>query len=219
MLDDDSALGLSGERAPAELETIAVPPTIQALLAERLDRLNAAERAVIEAASIEGKEFGRERVEALIGDAIDAEISALVRKDLIEPFREDTFRFRHQLIRDAAYDGMSKELRAHLHERFADWLEARPMTFTVVDELARVPPRARRESAARARRGAHEHRAACGAGIGEPGRRGPACRPARRPVRCECAARARDRPGPQRRCSERGAAAGPSVHRSSKRVG
>jgi class 3 adenylate cyclase/tetratricopeptide (TPR) repeat protein len=135
MLDDDGVLVPGDERAPAELATIAVPPTIQALLAERLDRLNAAERAVIEAASIEGKEFGRERVKALVGEAIDPELSMLVRKDLIEPFGDDTFRFRHQLIRDAAYDGMSKELRAQLHERFADWLEARPMTFPVVDEL------------------------------------------------------------------------------------
>jgi class 3 adenylate cyclase/tetratricopeptide (TPR) repeat protein len=135
MLDDDGALVPGDGRAPAELATIAVPPTIQALLAERLDRLSASERAVIEAASIEGKEFGRERVEALVGEAIDAEVSALVRKDLIERFGEDTFRFRHQLIRDAAYDGMAKELRAHLHERFADWLEARPLTFPVVDEL------------------------------------------------------------------------------------
>jgi class 3 adenylate cyclase len=135
MLDDDGALAAADGRAPTELAAIAVPPTIQALLAERLDRLSAPERAVIEAASIEGKEFGRERVEVLVGDAIDAELSALVRKDLIERFGEDTFRFRHQLIRDAAYDGMSKELRAHLHERFADWLEARPMSFPVVDEL------------------------------------------------------------------------------------
>jgi class 3 adenylate cyclase/tetratricopeptide (TPR) repeat protein len=134
MLDDDGAL-VPGEGAPAELATIAVPPTIQALLAERLDRLTAAERAVIEAASIEGKEFARERVEALVGDSIDAELSALVHKDLVEPFGEDTFRFRHHLIRDAAYDGMAKGLRAQLHERFADWLEVRPLTFPVVDEL------------------------------------------------------------------------------------
>jgi tetratricopeptide (TPR) repeat protein len=70
-----------------------------------------------------------------VDESIDAPLGALVRKDLIEPFGEDTFRFRHQLIRDAAYEGISKELRAHLHERFADWLEARPMAFPVVDEL------------------------------------------------------------------------------------
>ena len=139
MLVDDGVLGRGNGRAAAELATIAVPPTIQALLAARLDRLSPSERAVIEAASIEGKEFGRERVEALladtVGESIVGELSALVHKDLIEPFGEDTFRFRHQLVRDAAYEGISKELRAHMHERFADWLEARPLAFPVVDEL------------------------------------------------------------------------------------
>ncbi len=48
----------------------------------------------------------------------------------------ETFRFRHQLIRDAAYEGMPKEMRAGLHERFADWLEARPSAYPVIiDEL------------------------------------------------------------------------------------
>jgi class 3 adenylate cyclase/tetratricopeptide (TPR) repeat protein len=139
MLVDDGVLVRGNGRAPAEFATIAVPPTIHALLAARLDRLSPSERAVIEAASIEGKEFGRERVEALladtVGESIAGELSALVHKDLIEPFGEDTFRFRHQLIRDAAYEGISKELRAHMHERFADWLEARPLVFPVVDEL------------------------------------------------------------------------------------
>ena len=52
----------------------------------------------------------------------------LVRRDLIRPDRsslagQDAFRFRHQLIRDAAYEAAPKALRAELHERFADWLE------------------------------------------------------------------------------------------------
>jgi tetratricopeptide (TPR) repeat protein len=141
MLIDDGILDAGDRRAPFELTTIAVPPTIQALLAARLDRLSPIERAVIEAASIEGKEFARERVKALVADgvreSIGAELRALVRKDLIRPVDadEDTFRFRHQLIRDAAYEGMSKELRGDLHERFADWLKARPSSVPGLDEL------------------------------------------------------------------------------------
>jgi tetratricopeptide (TPR) repeat protein len=55
-------------------------------------------------------------------------LQALVRKELVRPDRaafpgEDAFRFRHLLIRDAAYEAMPKELRAALHERFAGWLE------------------------------------------------------------------------------------------------
>ena len=52
----------------------------------------------------------------------------LVRRELVRAERstlpgQEMFRFRHLLIRDAAYEGMPKELRAELHERFADWLE------------------------------------------------------------------------------------------------
>jgi class 3 adenylate cyclase/tetratricopeptide (TPR) repeat protein len=118
-----------------------VPPTISALIAARLDRLPPAERAVIEAASIEGKEFARERVAALVegdlAEAVDVHLRALVRKDLVRPTKasEELFRFRHQLIRDGAYDGMAKELRAALHERFAAGLDARPADIPAADEL------------------------------------------------------------------------------------
>ena len=142
MLADDGVLTAGDGRQADALRSIAVPPTIQALLAARLDRLDPTERTVIEAASVEGKEFTRERVAALAGDGIADSIGALlrglVRKDLIRPIGADadTFRFRHQLVRDAAYDGMPKELRAELHERFADWLQARPLAFpAIMDEL------------------------------------------------------------------------------------
>jgi class 3 adenylate cyclase/tetratricopeptide (TPR) repeat protein len=107
-------------------EEIAVPPTIQALLDARLDRLRAPERAVIEAAAVEGKEFARESVWALVGDeAVGAHLRELERKDLVRPVGADTYRFRHQLIRDAAYEGIPKLRRALLHVRFADLLAAR----------------------------------------------------------------------------------------------
>ena len=68
------------------LTDVALPPTIQALLAARLDRLAPAERVVLEAAAIEGKEFTREHVRALVGElAVDAALEALVRKGLVEP--------------------------------------------------------------------------------------------------------------------------------------
>ena len=51
-----------------------------------------------------------------------------MRKELIRPDQptypdEEAFRFRHLLIRDAAYDSLPKETRAELHEAFADWLD------------------------------------------------------------------------------------------------
>jgi class 3 adenylate cyclase/tetratricopeptide (TPR) repeat protein len=104
-----------------------IPPSIHALLAARLDRLPVEERTVLERAAVAGKEFGRKAVVRLspgeeIAD-IDARLLSLVRKDLLaaRPGREDAYRFRHALIRDAAYAGIPKEVRAQLHERFADW--------------------------------------------------------------------------------------------------
>jgi class 3 adenylate cyclase len=108
----------------------AVPDTIQALLSARLDRLAPKERALLEAAAVIGKEFWRSAV--LYLSAPGAEVSALlqrlVRRGLIQPERsslpdEDAFRFGHILIRDATYGGIPKEIRAELHERFADWLD------------------------------------------------------------------------------------------------
>jgi class 3 adenylate cyclase/tetratricopeptide (TPR) repeat protein len=141
MLVDDGVLSADGEQAPVELGSIAVPPTIQALLAARLDRLTPPERAVMEAAAIEGKEFSSERVRGLVmeqdREAIAAELLALAGKDLIRRIGldDDTYRFRHQLIRDAAYEGMPKGLRAVLHERFADRLEDHPSGIPGLDEL------------------------------------------------------------------------------------
>jgi tetratricopeptide (TPR) repeat protein len=114
-----------------DLSRVSVPPTIQALLAARLDRLDPDQRTVIERASVVGKEFWRGAVVELSPEparrTVPANLMALVRKELIRPGRstfagEDAFRFRHLLIRDAAYESMPKEARAELHEQFAGWL-------------------------------------------------------------------------------------------------
>ncbi len=119
-------------RAVDDLAELTVPPTIQLLLAARIDRLDAEERAVMERGSVEGKVFHGGAVASLAPDAlrpsVPTRLLALARKELIRPDRaefagEDAFRFRHLLIRDAAYQAMPKEQRAELHERFAAWLE------------------------------------------------------------------------------------------------
>jgi predicted ATPase/class 3 adenylate cyclase len=129
MLIDQGRLreGDGGWTADEELGAIETPPTIQALLAARIDRLGSEERDVLERASVVGKLFSREAIAALVPDesSVDEHLGALVRKDLIRPDRtaDDAFRFRHILIRDAAYLGLSKEARAGLHEEFGSWLE------------------------------------------------------------------------------------------------
>jgi class 3 adenylate cyclase/tetratricopeptide (TPR) repeat protein len=134
MLIDDGLLQfVDGTwRAVEDLARITVPPTIQLLLAARLDRLDAEERAVIERGAVEGKVFHSGAVKTLAPESlrqkVPSRLLALARKELIRPDRaefagEDAFRFRHLLIRDAAYQAMPKEQRADLHERFASWLE------------------------------------------------------------------------------------------------
>jgi predicted ATPase len=120
--------------AHGDLARVAMPPSIQALLAARVERLGAMERAVLERGSVEGKVFHRGAVLQLTPeadrDAVEDCLTALVRDDLLKPDStsfadEGAFRFRHQLLRDAAYESLPKEARSHLHERFAFWLEER----------------------------------------------------------------------------------------------
>jgi class 3 adenylate cyclase len=113
----------------------SLPPSIDALLASRLDRLETQERALLERAAVVGKEFTRSAVIHLsppdLLPAVDGCLATLRRKGLIRTLQprqseeDDAFRFHHALIRDVAYAGITKEARAELHERHAAWLEQR----------------------------------------------------------------------------------------------
>jgi len=116
----------------ANLATIATPGSIRALLAARLDRLPIGEREVLQLAAVVGKTFTREAVEALVEtdtlSDVAERLESVVRKEIIRPDRSapdtvDAYRFRHILIRDAAYAALPKGERAELHERFADFQE------------------------------------------------------------------------------------------------
>ena len=128
----EQLVAMLAEEARAAAELVTLPPTIQALLSARLDRLDPVDRSVIERAAVVGKEFWPGAVAAL-GDGdetLGPTLLGLVRRELVEPAvssipGEDGFRFRHALIRDAAYAGIPKKMRADLHERFAGWVELR----------------------------------------------------------------------------------------------
>lgn len=133
MLIDDGLLVAENGRwaVVGDLAAVPVPPTIHALLAARLDQLDDGERAVLERAAVEGKIFHRGSIETLTSSdrrsLVPGDLGALVRKELIRPDRpvfagEDAYRFRHLLIRDAAYESIPKSVRADLHERHAEWL-------------------------------------------------------------------------------------------------
>jgi predicted ATPase len=132
MLIEEDRLRLEGGRWVADdLTAAAIPPTVQAVLAARLDRLAAEERAVLDRASVMGQVFDRAAVLALSPPEVRAEVPAhllaLVRKQLLRPAEgslggRDAVQFRHLLVRDVAYESLPKQTRAELHERYAAWL-------------------------------------------------------------------------------------------------
>ena len=117
-----------------------IPDTLQALIAARIDGLAADEKRVLQSAALVGRVFWRGALEALIPDLdvpelldrlLDREL--LVREERSTISDDLAFRFKHVLIRDVAYGGMSKAQRAAEHQGFAAWLERRAK-----DELAEI---------------------------------------------------------------------------------
>jgi class 3 adenylate cyclase/tetratricopeptide (TPR) repeat protein len=118
-------------RASRDLSDMDVPPTIQALLASRLDALASGERAVIEPASVVGYVFPEAAVIALapadVSSRVRSELSSLAHKHLVRRVDEgddEAHRFHHIMIRETAYDGILKRARADLHTRFVTWADA-----------------------------------------------------------------------------------------------
>ena len=127
----------------ADAPASRTPPTIHALLAARIDVLPVAERRALDAASIEGRGFHRGAVRALSdgGEEVDAALVGLVQRELIQPGRsefadEAGYRFSHILVRDAAYELLSKRRRAELHVAYVRWLLTRYDRGPAADEIA-----------------------------------------------------------------------------------
>lgn len=144
MLAEDERLVERDGRLVAELDSLRVPATIQAVLAARLDRLGEGERDVLQRASVIGQVFWWGPVAELTPPdrvaAVPGQLQALVRKGLVRPDQrtlagEDGFCFAHILVRDAAYESMPKRRRGELHERFADWVESRAPDAAEYDEI------------------------------------------------------------------------------------
>ena len=132
LIDDGTLRRQDGAwTAVGDLARIEIPPTLEALLGSRLDRLDREQRAAVERASVEGQVFHEDALRALSpaeGEMLPETLEELDRKQLIcsdapAVAGDAAFRFRHLLIRDAAYRGVAKRTRAHLHEHLADWLE------------------------------------------------------------------------------------------------
>ena len=132
LIDDGLVERENGRWRPVgDLSAVAVPPTVAALLAARLERLGVDERHAIGCAAVIGRVFYLSAVRELLPQTLRAGaadlVRSLVRKELVRETRstipgEDALEFRHILIRDAAYGAIPKERRADQHQRFAEWV-------------------------------------------------------------------------------------------------
>ena len=117
----------------------AMPETVQALLAARLDRLGPGERAVLERGAVVGKEFTADDVTALLdpeaAPTAPVHLRTLAGRGFIRPRDEGAFGFRHVLVQEAVYRAAPKRLRADLHERYADRLDQTAQEIAELDEF------------------------------------------------------------------------------------
>ena len=192
-----------GERQSSD----ALPPALHALLAARLDRLDAGERSALALGAVAGDAFEAASVHALASGVTRAEVEQacdrLVERDLLVHGEAGVtgvvLRFRHALIRDAAYASLAKSARARLHERHATWLAGLGARGAGGRRADRLPSRDRlslRGGARRPRPGGARDR-------GRPPARG----------RRDRRTRARQHPRPDRLPRARGRAAGHRARR------
>jgi class 3 adenylate cyclase/tetratricopeptide (TPR) repeat protein len=134
MLLDEGVLRLEDGSCTlqGDLDALALPASLNALLGARLDLLEPEVRATLERGAIEGEVFHQAAAVELTlpgsRPSVPRHLSSLTDKDFVHPAAatfvgEVAFRFKHILVRDAAYQTTAKKLRATLHEHFANWLE------------------------------------------------------------------------------------------------
>ena len=110
-----------------------IPDTLQALIAALIDRLPAPAKALLQRAAVIGRIFWEDAVDRLSPelDSVEEPLEDLLLRDFVLPeprssIRAETaYRFKHVLIREVAYSGLSKSARAEHHRAFAEWLKER----------------------------------------------------------------------------------------------
>ena len=115
-----------------DVEDLAVPETVQALMAARLDTLRPELKMLLHDAAVVGRIFWSGAL-AAIGerdrDEVRRDLNELVRREFVRPIRlssvegEDEFSFWHALVRDVAYQQIPRAPRADKHVAAAAWVE------------------------------------------------------------------------------------------------
>ena len=123
---------LTGKRGDYRLigsvAEIAVPATVRAVLAARIDRLPAQAKALLNAAAVIGSRFDVDMLHALLPEVEPRHLADLVSAELIDQTEfvpRQRYCFRHPLVRTVAYESQLIATRARAHKRLADAIEAR----------------------------------------------------------------------------------------------
>jgi adenylate cyclase len=110
------------------VDSIAVPPTVQAVLAARIDRLTISEKSILNAAAVIGTTFGRDDLDVLLPGAASDDLRRLVSVELVDQTQfvpEPRYAFRHPLVREVCYDSQLSATRTESHRQLAAAIEAR----------------------------------------------------------------------------------------------
>ena len=131
LIEDGSLEGERGAyRLARPLDQVPLPPTVQSVLAARIDRLPEREKRVLQAASVVGREFPGPLAGQLAGLAepeLAPALGALRRGEFLyeaELYPVARYAFKHPLTQEVAYQSQLGERRAAVHREVADWLEA-----------------------------------------------------------------------------------------------
>jgi hypothetical protein len=116
-------------RRQRELADVSVPPTLQATIGARIDRLTPPAKRTLNAAAVIGSRFGTELLAVVLGEAdnsAQAALAELVHSELIDQVMfipRAEFAFRHALVQTVAHESQLKPARAQLHRRLAAAIE------------------------------------------------------------------------------------------------
>jgi class 3 adenylate cyclase/tetratricopeptide (TPR) repeat protein len=115
--------------ATADVETIAIPDTLQGVITARIDRLEDGPKRVLRAASVIGRSFFYRLLAAVAADdgALDGHLAVLQQVEFIQLKQatpEMEYTFKHALAQEVTYEGILLERRRELHARVAEAIEA-----------------------------------------------------------------------------------------------
>jgi predicted ATPase len=114
-------------RTLVESGTESIPPTVEALLRARIDRLSSDLKVTVETAAVIGQEFSRALLGRVLGEPGDvtASLRELVNQGLLTESEvpADVFRFRQPLLQEVAYEGWLIHRRKALHRRIGETIE------------------------------------------------------------------------------------------------